>query len=242
MYDYGDACPVSKATSLLCERWTIQIVREMLLGAKRFSELQRMLPKISPSLLNARLRTLCENDIVIRKRIPEQRGFEYHLTPAGQSLSPIVMEIGKWGMRWIYAGLDEEELDIAVLMEHIAAMLKVEELPSCDTVIQYTFTDVAENARWFIFVHEDKCEVCDENRGHEVDVYLRSTVRTLSNIWWKNVAFNEAVAQGDLQVVGAPVYTKTVAKWFPTSLFTEDNEVRNKVEAIVRAESAGISY
>ncbi len=241
MYDYGEACPISKATSVLCERWTIQIVREMLLGAKRFSELQRRLPKISPSLLNARLRTLCDNDIVIRKRIPEQRGFEYHLTPAGRSLSPVVTEIGKWGMRWIYAGLDEEELDIAVLMEHIAAMLNADELPSCDTVIQYTFTDVTEHPQWFIFVGTDKREVCDENRGYEVDIYLRSTLQTLSDIWWQNITFKEAIANGDLQAVGAPVYTRTLAKWFPTSLFAEDNEVRKKAKATGQPESAGMN-
>ena len=241
MYDYGEACPISKATSILCERWTVQIIREMLLGAKRFSELQRMLPKISPSLLNARLRTLCDNDIIIRKRIPEQRGYEYHLTPAGESLRPVVMEIGKWGMRWIYAGLDEEELDITVLIGHIAAMLKVEELPSCDTVIQITFTDVAENPQWFIFVREDKREVCDENRGYEVDVYLRSTLQTLSDIWWSNITFKEAIAKGELQAVGAPVYTKTLAKWFPTSLFAEENEVRKKARETTRPDPARVS-
>ena len=89
MYDYGEACPISKATTVLCERWTLQILREMMLGATRFSELQRMLPKISPSLLNTRLRQLAENEIIVKKRIPEQRGFEYHLTPAGKSLQPV---------------------------------------------------------------------------------------------------------------------------------------------------------
>lgn len=241
MYDYGEACPISKATSVLCERWTIQIIREMLLGAKRFSELQRMLPKISPSLLNSRLRLLCDNDIIIRKRIPEQRGYEYHLTPAGESLRPVITEIGKWGMRWIYAGLDEEELDIAVLMGHIAAMLKVDELPSCDTVIQITFTDIVESPQWFIHVHEDKREVCDENRGYEVDVYLRSTLQTLSDIWWNNVDFKQALASGDLQVTGAAVYTKSLAKWFPTSMFAEENKVRKKAKLARRPESAPAS-
>jgi len=238
MYDYGEACPISKATSVLCERWTVQIIREMLLGAKRFSEIQKMLPKISPSLLNARLKFLCENGIIIRKRIPEQRGYEYHLTPAGESLYPVVMEIGKWGMRWIYAELEEEEHDLTILMGHIAAMLKVDELPSCDSVIQITFTDLAENSQWFLFVNQSKCEVCDENRGYEVDVYLRSTLQTLSDIWWNNLSFKEAIATGELQVVGAPVYAKTLSKWFPTSMFADDNSVRKKAKQVLRPESA----
>ena len=213
----------------------------MLLGAKRFSELQKMLPKISPSLLNARLRTLADNGIIIRKRIPEQRGYEYHLTPAGESLMPVVMEIGKWGMRWIYSVLDEEELDIAVLMGHIAAMIKVDELPSCDTVIQFTFTDVTESPQWFIQIHEDKREVCDENRGYEVDVYLRSTLQTLSDIWWRNVDLKQAVSSGDLQVTGASVYTKSLSRWFPTSMFAEQNKVRKKAKLASRPDSAPAS-
>ncbi|NIW24510.1 MAG: hypothetical protein GWN29_08060 [Gammaproteobacteria bacterium] len=154
---------------------------------------------------------------------------------------PVVMEIGKWGMRWIYSVLDEEELDIAVLMGHIAAMIKVDELPSCDTVIQFTFTDVTESPQWFIQIHEDKREVCDENRGYEVDVYLRSTLQTLSDIWWRNVDLKQAVSSGDLQVTGASVYTKSLSRWFPTSMFAEQNKVRKKAKLASRPDSAPAS-
>jgi len=56
MFDYGEACPVSMATSVLCERWTLQIIRELFLGATRYSEIQKFIPNISPSLLKTRLR------------------------------------------------------------------------------------------------------------------------------------------------------------------------------------------
>ena len=74
MYDYEEVCPVSRAASILCERWTLQIVREMLFGASRFSDLQKYLPKLSPTLLNTRLKTLEQQGIVIRTRIAEKRG------------------------------------------------------------------------------------------------------------------------------------------------------------------------
>jgi DNA-binding HxlR family transcriptional regulator len=228
MYDYGEACPVSKATAVLCERWTLQIVRELMLGATRFSELQRTLPKISPSLLNARLRLLADSGIALRKRIPEQRGFEYHLTPAGQALQPVIMELGKWGMRWIFDGLEDEELDAAVLLGHMAAMLKVEELPACNTVLQFTFTDFTETAQRYIFVHDGKREVCDVNPGYEVDVYLRSTLRALSEVFWGERALREACRSGALKIVAPPVYSKSVSKWFPVSLFAADNRRRGK--------------
>lgn len=223
MYDYGEACPVSRAASILCERWTLQIVREMLLGATKFSEFQKYLPKISPSLLNARLKLLADQEIIVRRRVPEKRGFEYQLAPAGKALAPVVMEIGKWGMQWVYDGLTEERMNMVVLLREIAVFLKTEHLPAGDSVIQFTFTDLEERQKQYIVVHEGKREVCDENPGHEVDVYLRSTLRTLSEIWWGDTGLLAACDDGRLRVSGSVAYTKRLKQWFPVSSFARDN-------------------
>jgi DNA-binding HxlR family transcriptional regulator len=230
MYDYGEACPISRASSVLCERWTLQIIREMMLGVTRFSEFQKYLPKISPSLLNARLRLLDEEGIILRKRIPEQRGFEYRLTAAGKALQPVLAELGKWGMRWVYDSLEDDQLDAAVLVRDIAVFLKSEELPAGDTVIQFTFTDLEETPKRYIFVQDDKREMCDENSGHEVDIFFRSTLRTLSEIWWGDIELRTACNSGSLQVVGPSVYTKNLSKWFPISSVAGEN-TRCSVEA-----------
>jgi DNA-binding HxlR family transcriptional regulator len=223
MYDYGEACPVSRATSVLCERWTLQIVRDLMLGATRFSEFQKYLPKISPSLLNARLKMLVDNGIIIRKRIPEKKGYEYQLAPAGKALAPVVTELGKWGMRWVYDGLSDEQLNAVVLLREIAVFLKADFMPSGDTVLQFTFTDLDENPKRYILVQDEKREVCDENPGYEVDVYFRSTLRTLSEIWWGDKSLRSACASELLKVQGTPVYTKNVATWFPVSSFATEN-------------------
>jgi len=224
MYDYGEACPISRATSVLCERWTLQIIREMMLGATRFSEFQKYLPKISPSLLNSRLRLLVDNGIIIRKRIPEKRGFEYQLSPCGKALGPVLGELGKWGMNWIYDGLEDSQLDVAVLLRDIAVLLKTDLLPAGDTVMQFTFTDLEKSSRQFILVHGNKREVCGENPGYEVDIYFRSTLRTLSEIWWGDVGLPSACNDESLKVVGSPVYTKSLSKWFPVSSFAAENK------------------
>jgi len=224
MYDYGEACPISRATSLLCERWTLQIVREMMLGATRFSEFQKYLPKISPSILNARLRSLEENGIAIRKRIPEKRGYEYHLSPAGKALAPVLTELGRWGMRWVHEGISDEELNAVTLMREIAQSLDTTQLPSGDTVLQFTFVDLEEAPRRYILVHGEKVEVCDENPGHEVDVYFRSTLRTLSEIWWGDLALRTARDKDLLTVTGSAVYTKRLSSWFPVSSFASSNK------------------
>jgi DNA-binding HxlR family transcriptional regulator len=231
MYDYGEACPVSRATSVLCERWTLQIVREMLLGATRFSEFQKYLPRISPSLLKTRLSSLEHSGVVIRKRIPEKRGYEYHLSPAGKALRPVVLELGKWGMQWVYDGLTDDQLNVVVLLREIALFLKTDQLPSGDTILQFTFTDFEDNAKRYILVHGDKREVCDENPGYEVDVYFRSTLRTLSEIWWGDMALPAACDDKSLQVTGQPTYTRNLARWFPVSSFATLNRNRSTATA-----------
>ena len=119
MLDYAQFCPISKAMEVLGERWTMLIVRELLMGSSRFSQLQRGLSKISPTVLNTRLETLRKHGLIIKKRIPEQRGSEYYLTEAGRELFPIVFQIGEWGMRWARGQMTDEELDVELLMTDI---------------------------------------------------------------------------------------------------------------------------
>ena len=223
MYEYGEACPISKAASVLCERWTLQILRELLLGATRFTELQKLLPRISPSMLNARLKTLADNDIIVRKRIPEQRGSEYRLTPAGKSLEPLLNEFGKWGICWVYDGLSDEELSAAQCAQHFCGLVNQAGLPSGGTVIEIVFEDSKRMPRVFVTIRGAEREICDDNPGHEVDVYVRSTVRTLTEIMLGDLGLNAALDNGALKVTGPTVYTKNLAKWFPVSGFAADN-------------------
>jgi len=123
MYDFEEACPVSKAASVLCERWTLQIIREMLLGATRFSEFQKYLPRMSPTLLNTRLRTLEEQGIIIRKKVPDKKGCEYQLTPSGLELKSVIKEMGKWGMHWVFESMDAEQLNLSSIIRGYAVAL-----------------------------------------------------------------------------------------------------------------------
>ena len=96
---YGQFCPVAKATELLGERWMLLILRELLLGSHRYSELQRGLSRISPSLLAKRLKQLEQAGIVVRKPRSAGKGSGYYLTPAGKELEPLIGQLAVWGMR-----------------------------------------------------------------------------------------------------------------------------------------------
>ena len=103
--EYGQFCPIAKAMEILGERWTLLIVRELLMGARRFNELQRGLNLISPTILTKRLNDLADNGVILRRRIAGQRGFEYLPTEMCQQLLPVLLQLGEWGMRWARGGM-----------------------------------------------------------------------------------------------------------------------------------------
>src|SRR4029078_4072546 len=88
-------CRTAKATEILGERWTFLIVRELLMGGRRFSELQRGLGDISPALLAARLKSVGAAGLIVRRRIAGQRGFEYYPTSACEELKPVIVALGE---------------------------------------------------------------------------------------------------------------------------------------------------
>ena len=142
MSGYGQFCPVAKATELIGEKWTLLILRELLLGTTRFNDFQRAMSRLSPTLLAKRLRHLEEFGIIIRKKISGQRGYEYHLTAAGKELSPLVEILAVWGMRWARSQLNDDELDVEFLMVELQRRLMTEHLPGGQTVICIIFDGV----------------------------------------------------------------------------------------------------
>ena len=229
MFDYEEVCPVSKAASVLCERWTLQIVREMLFGASRFSDLQKYLPKLSPTLLNSRLKTMEQQGLVIRKRIPEKRGYEYFLTPQGQALRPVLEEMGKWGMQWAFDEMDSEQLNLSALVRDFAVTLDMEQLPAGDTTIQFNVPTDSDTVKKYVLVRSGAAQVCDDNIGHEVDVYLTADTETLGKIWYGQLDLKTALSSGKLKAVGAPVYVNHLSRWLGRSQFAEIQEQKQRV-------------
>lgn len=224
MFDYSEACPISKATSVLCERWTLQIIREMLLGATRFSEFQKYLPRVSPTLLNSRLRMLEEQSIIVKKKVPEKKSYEYHLTPCGNALKPVLSELGKWGMQWVFGSMNEDELNASTIVRDFAFALDTDQLPSGDSTLQFTIEEAHGTARKFVLVRDSNAQICEENLGHEVDVYLTAGLNTFYKIWFGETSLSAACEKQLLKVVGAPVYTRNLSKWLRTSQFAVHNK------------------
>lgn len=178
---YRQFCPIAKAAEVLGERWTILIIRKLLLGSTRFSDLQRALSQISPTLLTKRLNELVDCELVIRKTLPKQKRTEYHLTAAGRELLPVVTGLGKWGMKWARGQMSDDELDVELLMHDFCRRLDTTQLPGGRNVIQFVITGLDKFAQWWIVIEGDgKRELCVINPGKGVDVQLRSDLRTMT--------------------------------------------------------------
>src|SRR5947207_753862 len=112
---YGQFCPVAKACEIFAERWTPLILREMFMGSRRFSDIHRGVSLMSRSLLSKRLQELGRAGVI--ERIDSGSGYdEYRLTPAGEELRPIVVQLGNWGKQWTRSEFAPGELDIGLLM------------------------------------------------------------------------------------------------------------------------------
>ena len=104
---YGQYCGVSTAIELVTERWALLIIRDLLVGPRRYTDLKHGLPKIPTNILAARLRELQESGVI--RRVPLARcGLVYELTEYGRDLEPIVLALGRWGFRSMGAPKDDE--------------------------------------------------------------------------------------------------------------------------------------
>src|SRR5688572_20033706 len=161
MSSYGQFCPVAQALDLVGERWTLLIVRELLCGNYRFSELLNGVPLMSRSLLSQRLKMLEEASLVERVPRLDGSGHEYHLTHAGRELEPVVMGLGVWGKRWVRRKLSEEELDPVLFMWDLRRRLDLTRLPKARTIVMFWFRDLAaKRSRYWLRAERPEVELC----------------------------------------------------------------------------------
>jgi len=221
MADYGQFCPVAKATELVGERWTLLILRELILGTHRFNDFQRALSRISPSLLTKRLNGLEQAGVVVKKAQHGRRGYEYHLTPAGKQLSPIIEHLAVWGMRWARGQLTDNELDVEFLMWDIQRRLQVEALPGGETVLCFTFGELKKYKSWWLVVRDNDVDLCTENPGKDVDLYVNTTVRTLVEVWEGTLDIRSAMRKKLMTAVGDRQLAKTMPDWLGICLYAD---------------------
>lgn len=219
--EYGQFCPIAKASEIIGEKWTILIIRELLMGGSRFNELQQGLAMISPTILSRRLESLIDYGLVVKKRIPGQRHFQYLPTESCRELLPVVRALADWGMCWTRANLREQDYDVELLMLYLKRSIVPEKLIGSETVIHFRFTDIKTHSRWWIVATRDEVDLCVNDPGKDVDVWFTTSVKTLVNIWMGESTYRQAIRHGSLKLVGHPALTRRVTDWLRNSEYAD---------------------
>ena len=227
MIEYHQFCPISKTAEVFGEKWTLLILRDLVMGATRFNQFQRSIPMISPTVLNKRLSELQTHGLIVRKRIPNQRGHEYQLTQSGRELRPLILNFAEWGMRWARNEMSDDELDVELLMGDIQRRIAPEKLPSGRTLLKFKYADLDNFSDWWLKIENGDVEVCLDDEGHEVDVYFTSDLRTMTEVWMGDLSLTEAQDDGRLKIVGSSAYLRNLRSWFRLHRYADIRPARN---------------
>jgi len=216
MRSYGQFCPVAKAAEIFCERWNALIIRDLAYGPRRFSELRKGVPLMSPSLLSQRLKFLIAEDIV--SHIGQGRGSTYTLTESGREFVPLVEALGIWGQRWTRRELQAHEIDLGLFVWSVEDSAKPEGLGRSQSLIQWELTDQPPAKQlWWFQNKEGKCKLCVDHPGGDVDLYLSSTLPDAIRVIRGDIALPTAVATGRLEAIGEKWARDNLANWLNLS-------------------------
>jgi DNA-binding HxlR family transcriptional regulator len=215
---YGQFCPVAKASEIFAERWTPLILRELLCGSHRFSELEQGLPRISRSLLSQRLRTLEAVGLIERRQGPEARAHGYYLTGAGEDLFDIIIRLGEWSHRWFNPLLDLDDLDPQLLLWDMHRRLNAERLPSRQVVVQFDFRGARTGSYWLV-LEPGAPSVCWDPPGFEVDLFVAADTLALHRVWLGHQTLANALASGEIVLDGTSELTRAFPGWLALSTF-----------------------
>lgn len=200
MRTYDQYCPIARAAEVLGDRWTLLIVRELISGALGFNDIGRGLPRISRGLLAQRLRQLEELGVLERAGRGEEKGNAYALTAAGEGLRDLIVRLGEWGARWAFGEPREAELDAPLLLWKICR--RAEAAPGPErTVVRVDFRD--DRSWYWLVLDAQGASLCLKNPGFDVDVELRTDLRTLHEVWLGRQLLGHAIAQGSLRLEGS---------------------------------------
>jgi DNA-binding HxlR family transcriptional regulator len=196
---YGQYCGLARAAELVGERWALLIIRDLLVGPRRFTDLRRGLPRIPTNVLSDRLKELEENGIVRRRVLPRPAAsVVYELTDYGQQLEEVVMKLGLWGAQ----ALGEPRPDEIITTDSIVMALRSTFVPEQARGLRAGF----ELRLGEITVHarvDDGSLAAGVGGLADPDVVLE-TGPAIKAIMAGEVAPTEALANGSVRLSGPP--------------------------------------
>ena len=214
---YGQFCPIAMAAELLATRWTMVILGEMLSGSRRFNEIRRGVPRMSPALLSKRLREL------ERAGVLTHRDGEYVLTSAGLDLAPVVQGFGRWALKWVDADCTLANLDVRLLMWNMRRNLKPDPMPARKVVVEFHYPELLpDQARYWLIVSPDQpVDLCSIDPGHETELLVTADLRAMTSAWMGMSDFEAELRARRIELSGDARLSESFARWIGRSGLAE---------------------
>jgi DNA-binding HxlR family transcriptional regulator len=193
---YGDPCGIARALDRIGERWALLVVRELLLGPKRFSDLRTALSGISPNVLSQRLRELETTGVLLREKLPPPAGsFVYVLTEVGRELQPVLLALGSWGSHLPVTGAGVLSVDALLL-----ALMNSFDADAAGLVNEQFELHIGEE-RFRLEIEQGRLELGRGRCEHPVAV-IEADVATLRALVFGGGQLQDALGSGALSVEG----------------------------------------
>lgn len=194
------------------DRWTPLVLRELLCGSVRFSDIHRGIPRMSRSLLAQRLKQMERIGLLERRPGPT-----YHLTASGRDLEAVVFGIGDWAMQWLMGDPAKEHLDGAHLMWRLRQGVVPDALPPGRTVVEFHMADAQRGKRIWLLLDREGSSVCERDEGFEVDLVVDVDMTELMRVWMGRCSWDDAVEAGRLRIAGPRALVSAFPRWFARS-------------------------
>jgi DNA-binding HxlR family transcriptional regulator len=219
MYRYEQHCPVARAAEVVTESWTLLVLRELLRGSERPTDIARGVPRMSASLLATRLRTLAANGLLTEVVGPHQEK-RYRLTDAGRALQPVVDQLGRWGQRWL-APPGLRDLDVDVLLRDICAQMVPARLPDRPLTVEVAVSDAPSSGRWWLALAPAGATVRTDAPAEPAGVRLLCTVSGLAGVWLGRHSWLRAVRERTVVLVGPSDAVRSVIAGIGVSRYAD---------------------
>jgi DNA-binding HxlR family transcriptional regulator len=207
---YRDRCGVARALDLVGERWALLVVRELLLGPKRFTDLRAGLPHVAADVLSQRLRELERAGVVRRRKLDPPAGSRvYELTDWGYELEPVVLALGRWGSRAPFPPGDPQ-----IGVDSTILALKTLFAPSAADGLSASYELRLGQHRFHARVAGGRLEVV-RGEAPEPDATIETDPATLSAVLWHGRRLAEALRSKDIKIEGSRPAVKRFLKLFP---------------------------
>ena len=207
---YDDGCAAAHALDLVGERWALLVVRELLLGPKRFTDLKSGLPHASPNVLAQRLRDLEAAGVVQRGKLPPPAASKiYELTEWGRDLEPVIIELGRWGVRSPTKPPDAE-LGVDSLILSFRTMFDPDRAEGLDASYEFRLGEDRFRAE----VDEGRLEI-ERGTAEQPDATVEADAGTLAALVYDDLELDDTLSSGDLRIIGDRATVERFLALFP---------------------------